>query len=131
MTTDPIADFLIRIKNAGYAKRPSVVVPFSKMKFAIAEVLQTKGFIGEVAKKGKTTPRFLSINLLYEANGRPKVNDVKRISKPSRRLYEKAKNIKSYRSGFGMAVLSTPKGIMADMDAKNANLGGELLFTIW
>lgn len=131
MTTDPIADLLIQIKNAGYAKRPSVTIPFSKMKFAIAELLKDKGYVGEVAKKGKTVPRFISIVLLYETSGRPKVNDVKRISKPSRRLYEKAKNLQGYRSGYGLAVLSTPKGIMTDMDAKKANVGGELLFTIW
>jgi len=129
---DPISDFLIRIKNAGAAGKRNVLVPFSNMKSAIAELLFAKGFIGEIAKKGKTpATKSLSINVLYEADGSPKIRDVKRISKPSRRLYEKTKNIKSYRRGFGMAVLSTPKGIMSDLDARKANVGGELLFTIW
>jgi small subunit ribosomal protein S8 len=132
MNTDPIADFLIRIKNAGYAKQESVSVPFSNMKLAIAEILNKKGFIGEIAKKGKTpATKSLTITLVYNADGSPRVTDVKRISKPSRRLYEKAKNIASFKSGFGMTVFSTPKGIMADQDAKKENLGGEILFSIW
>lgn len=129
---DPIGDFITRIKNAGNAGRESVSIPFSKMKFAIAEILSAKGFVGPVAKKNKgDTPRFIIVNLLYSESGKPAISDVKRISKPSRRLYEKAKNIKQYRRGFGMTVLSTPKGIMADADAKSNNLGGEILFTIW
>ncbi len=129
---DPIADFLIRIKNAGYAGKSSVVVPFSKMKLAIAELLQSKGFLALVSTKGKSpTSKVLSIELGFQENGQPRITDVKRISKPSRRLYEKAKNIKSYRSGVGMTVFSTPKGIMADADARKANLGGEILFSIW
>lgn len=132
MNTDPIADFLIRLKNAGYAKRESISVPFSNMKLAIAELLNKKGFIGEIVKKGKTTAtKSLSITLLYDENRAPRITDVKRISKPSRRLYEKSKSITSYKSGFGMTVLSTPKGIMADMDAKKENVGGEILFSIW
>jgi len=130
--TDPIADFLIRIKNAGYAGKDNVSVPFSKMKLAIAEVLKAKGYLGDVSTKGKTAvTKHLNVGILYEEGGRPKVNDVKRISKPSRRLYEKSKNIKSHRKGYGLAVLSTPQGIMADADARKANVGGELLFTIW
>lgn len=130
--TDPIADLLIRIKNAGLSRKPSVSMPFSKMKLAIAEVLGAKGFLGEVVTKGKTpATKRLEVEVLYEEGGRPRVSDVNRISKPSRRLYEKSKNIKSYRRGVGLAVLSTPKGIMADADARKANVGGELLFTIW
>jgi len=132
MVTDPIGDFIIRLKNAGNTGKESVAVPFSKMKMAVAELLSTKGFVGEVSKKNKgEIARTINVNLLYESDGRPRISDVKRISKPSRRLYEKSKEIKKYRHGFGMAVLSTPKGVMADTDAKKENLGGELLFTIW
>ena len=114
------------------ARRDTISVPFSKMKLAVAELLSTKGFVGAVSQKMKgTTPRYLNVDVLYEADGSPKIRDVNRISKPSRRLYEKSKNIKPYRRGVGISVLSTPNGIMADMDAKKANLGGELLFTIW
>ncbi len=132
MVTDPISDFLIRIKNAGYAGKETVLLPFSKMKLAIAETLAAKGYLGKVSIKGKTpASKYLSVGLVYENGGRPKVNNVKRISKPSRRTYEKAKKIKSYRMGYGLAILSTTQGIMADTDARKANVGGELLFTIW
>ena len=129
---DPIGDFIIRIKNAGSVGKESVSVPFSKMKLAIAELLSAKGFVSNVTKKNKgEIVRFLNVGLLYAEDGSPRISDVKRISKPSRHLYEKAKNIRRYRRGFGMTVFSTPKGIMADVDAKKENLGGEILFTIW
>jgi len=129
---DPIGDFIIRIKNAGNTGKESVSVPFSKMKMAIAELLSSKGYIGSVTKKTKgEVTRSINIDLLYTADGEPVVSGVKRMSKPSRRLYENSKNIKRYRKGFGMSVFSTPKGIMADNDAKKNNLGGEILFNIW
>jgi len=129
---DPIGDFIIRIKNAGNAGKESVVVPFSKMKLAIAELLSVKGFIGVVSEKSRgDVVKTLSITLLYDEDGKPRISDVKRISKPSRHLYQKSKEIRAYRRGFGMTVFSTPKGIMADVDAKKENLGGEILFTIW
>jgi small subunit ribosomal protein S8 len=132
MVTDPIGDFITRIKNAGNTGKESVSVPFSKTKWAIAELLSAKGFIGAVTKKSKgEISKSINIDLLYDKDGEPIISDVKRISKPSRRLYEKAKNIKSFRRGFGMSILSTPKGVMADMDAKKDGLGGEILFNIW
>lgn len=111
--------------------KSEILVPFSKMKFAIAELLSAKGFIGEVVEKTKGSAKFLSVGLLYDEGGRPRVSDVKRISKPGRRMYAKSKDIKRFRRGFGLSVFSTPKGIMADVDAKKENLGGEFLFNIW
>jgi small subunit ribosomal protein S8 len=131
MVTDPIGDFIIRLKNAGATKKESVLVPFSKMKLAIAELLSAKGYLGAVTKKNKGEAKYLNVVLLYEKNGSPVISDVKRISKPSRRLYEKAKTIKRFRRGYGLSVFSTPQGIMADTDAKKNNLGGEFLFNIW
>jgi len=134
--SDPIGDFIIRIKNAGKVGKESVSVPFSKMKLAIAELLSAKGYVGAITKKAKGLPaqagnaKYLEITLLYK-DGEPVVSGVKRMSKPSRRLYESAKNIKKFRRGYGMSVFSTPKGIMADSDAKKNNLGGEFLFNIW
>lgn len=130
MVTDPISDFLIRIKNAGLAGKKSVSIPFSNMKFFIGNILSKKGFVGGVYKKGRKTSKYIEIDLLYEG-GKPKVNDIKIISKPGRRMYGKTKEIHSYRQGFGMTVLSTPKGILADVDAKKENVGGEVLFKIW
>ncbi len=128
---DPIGDFIIRIKNAGMVRKPSVSVPFSKMKFAIAEVLKAKGFLGKFEKKTKGNVNYLYAELLYSEDGKPFISEVSRISKPGRRIYEKSKNIKKFRRGFGLSVFSTPKGVMADMDAKKANLGGEFLFNVW
>ena len=128
---DPIGDFIVRIKNAGSVKKENISVPFSKMKLAIAELLSAKGYIGAVTKKNKGDVKHLSLELLYDKDGSPIVSGVKRMSKPSRRLYENAKNIKRFRRGFGLSVFSTPKGIMADVDAKKNNLGGEFLFNIW
>ena len=126
---DPIADFLIAIKNAGLAGKPSVSVPYSEIKFQIASLLATKGFVGAVSKKGKKA-KSLEVEIAYEA-GAPRVSDVKRISKPSRRLYEGAKEIKPWKQDVGMRVFSTPKGILADMDARKEKVGGEILFSIW
>jgi small subunit ribosomal protein S8 len=129
---DPIADLINRIKNAGHAHKESVSVPFSKMKFAIAELLSKKGMVGSVVRKGKgEIPRYVNIEILYGDDGRPKISDVKRISKPSRRLYEKSKNIRKFKGGFGMTALSTPKGILSGEDARKEKLGGEVLFNIW
>lgn len=128
---DPIGDFIIRIKNAGNVGKGSISVPFSKMKFAIAELLSAKGYVGAVSQKSKGNAKFLNVVLLYTQNDSPVVSGVQRISKPSRRLYEKSKDIKRFRRGFGLSIFSTPKGIMADVDAKKENLGGEFLFNIW
>jgi small subunit ribosomal protein S8 len=128
---DPIGDFIIRIKNAGSVHKKNVLMPFSKMKLAIAELLSAKEYVGAVTKKSKENTKYLNVELLYEKNGKPVVSGVRRMSKPSRRIYESAKNIRKFRKGFGMSVFSTPKGIMGDMDAKKNNLGGEFLFNIW
>lgn len=128
---DPIGDFIIRIKNAGRVGKKSVSLPYSKMKNAIAELLSKKGYLGEISNKSKGNIKYLVVEILYGEDKKPLISDVKRISKPSRRLYEKAKNIRIFRRGYGMSVFSTPKGIMSDWDAKKENLGGEHLFNIW
>lgn len=128
---DPIGDFIIRIKNANAVKKESVSVPFSKIKLAISELLFNKGFVGKVSEKIKGKAKYLNIELLYTEDGKPIVSGTQRISKPSRRIYEKSKNIRPFKKGYGLSVFSTPKGIMADMDAKKENLGGEFLFNIW
>jgi small subunit ribosomal protein S8 len=110
--------------------KPAVSAPFSNMKFAIATLLSQKGLVGEVSKKGKKNGKYLEVGLLY-IQGAPKITDIKIVSKPSRRMYGKAKEMRVFRQGYGMTVYSTPKGIMADMDAKKENIGGEILFTIW
>ncbi len=129
--TDPIGDFIIRIKNAGMVRKETVSLPSSKMKLAIAELLSKKGFLGEVSSKAKDGKNTMTVSLLYREDGTPKIRDVQRISKPGRRIYEKSKDIKRFKRGFGISVFSTPKGILADSDAKEQNLGGEILFKLW
>jgi len=111
------------------AGKESVVVPFSNIKFQIANLLKEKGFVSDVAKKGKKG-KYLEVALRYD-DRTPFINDVKRISKSSKRVYMQAKEIYSYRQGVGMTVFSTPKGILSDMDAKKSKVGGEALFSIW
>jgi small subunit ribosomal protein S8 len=130
MTTDPIADMIITIKNAGNASKEDVVIPYSKVKQAIATCLMKEGYVKSVAKKTKKGFPAIEIGIAYVGDA-PRVNDVKRISKPSRRMYMGTKDIRPYKSGHGMTVLSTPKGIMSDKEARKEMVGGEILFTIW
>ena len=127
---DPIADMIVRIKNASDAEKKSVVFPYSKLKLAILETLMKEGFIKSFSKKGKKIAKFIEVVLVYE-DGMPKIQDVERVSKASKRIYYKAKNVKKVKNGFGAMILSTPKGIMTDKMAREANMGGEALFKIW
>lgn len=128
---DPIADMIIRMKNAGDSKKESTVFPYSKIKSAILEVLQKEGYINSYSKKGKKVVKYLEVELSYDENGNSKINGVDRVSKSSKRVYSKSKELKKVKNGFGLAILSTPKGIMTDKGAKEANVGGEILFKIW
>lgn len=127
---DPIADMLISIKNAGNAGKATAVVPFSMMKESIASVLYKNGYIASYAKKGKKVAKTLELGIAFDAKA-ARVHDVLRMSKPSRRMYIKAAEIKSVRNGYGLMVLSTPKGLMTGDEAKKAQVGGEVLFKIW
>ncbi len=128
---DKIANMLIMIKNAGMAGKTTVVVPHSKMKEAIAHCLVKGKFIAGASKKtlegGKAA---LEINLIREG-GAPRITQVERISKPSKRVYIKAKDMKPVRQGFGAMVISTPKGILLASEARKELVGGEALFKIW
>lgn len=130
MTTDNISDFIIQLKNASLARKPSFTVPYSKFKASIAEVLKKEGFIKDFSKKGKKVLKNLEVELVYE-NNEPKVNDVQRVSKVSKRIYFGADQIRSVRQGFGKLILTTPKGIMTDREARKQKVGGEPLFKIW
>jgi small subunit ribosomal protein S8 len=127
---DPIADMIVRLKNASDSKKESVVFPQSKLKLAILDVLMKEGFIKSFGKKGKKVAKFIEVGLSYDANG-PKITGVERVSKTSKRVYSKSKEIKKVKNGYGALILSTPKGIMTDKAAKEAHVGGEALFKIW
>ena len=131
MITDPIGDFIVRLKNAGAVKKNSVVVPFSKLKLAIALTLKKSSYVGEITESGSDPRKNLVVELLYDENNMPKINGVKRISKPGRRLYAKAREVFPVKYGRGLLVLSTPSGIVTDKEAREKRLGGETLFQIW
>lgn len=131
MVSDPIGDFIIRLTNAGAVKQASVAVPFSTLKLAVAEKLKEAGFIAGAEKKGKKVKKTLDVMLKYDHNGTPRINGVKRISKPGRRVYKGVLEITPVRYGHGSLILSTPKGILTDKEAKAAKVGGEALFEIW
>ena len=127
---DSISNMITHIKNAGHAGRHNVVITYSNLKADIAKVLKEEGFIKDFRKLTRDSKQFLSLDLLID-NRIPKVKGVKRISKSSKRVYKKAAEIRPVRQGYGLLVLSTPKGVMAGYKAKRAKLGGEALFSIW
>lgn len=127
---DKIADMLIRIKNAGNAGKEFTVVPHSKLRFAVAEALQKKGYVASVNNKGKKTKKVIEIGIAYEG-GTPKLQGAERISKLSRRVYYGFRDIRPVKNGYGLLMLSTPKGIISGEEARKENVGGEALFKIW
>ena len=135
MVTDPIADMLIRIKNAQMAHAERVLIPTSKIKSKIAQILKDAGYLADVdskKKKGnKTEHEYLDVGLQYDAEDQGAINGIKVVSHPSRHLYIHAKDFRPVRSGYGMAVISTSKGVMTAKDARKENVGGEILFEIW
>ena len=130
----PIADMLTTIMNAQAVNKESVILPFSKMKFDIANVLKANGYLAGVERKKRKAKKFehefISATLKYDEHGSA-ISGVKLISRPSRRMYIKASQIKPVRSGHGMSVVSTPKGVMDSKEARKQKLGGEILFEIW
>ena len=131
MITDPVGDMINRIKNAGAAKKVSVAIPHSILKYAIAEKLKEIGFVSAVEKRGRKVRKAIEITVAYNDNGTPKIRGVKRISKPGRRMYMSVKDIVPVKYGYGASVLSTPKGVMTGDEARKQKVGGEMLFHIW
>jgi len=127
MITDIISDMIIRLKNASLAKKQTVVVKKTKLTESIAQSLKKAGFIGSINKESNGS---LSIDLVYIGD-EGRIHEVERISKPSRRIYQKSSDIRSYKSGFGNYFISTTKGIMTDVEARKNKVGGEVLFKIW
>jgi small subunit ribosomal protein S8 len=131
MTTDPIADMIIRVKNATMAGHDTVSVPMSNMKLAIAEKLKQRGLFADVATHGKHTEKSIEITFAKDESGSFRFSDVRRVSKPGCRVYMGAGDIKPVRGGSGAIVISTPKGIMFGEEARKQHVGGEALFEIW
>jgi len=129
--SDPIADMLTRIRNAGKAKFNSIDIPGSKLKTELARVLKDEGFIRNYKFIKDNKQGILRVYLKYDEEQAHIIIGLKRVSKPSRRFYVKSKDIKPVLNGMGIAILSTSKGIVTDKKARSDNLGGEILCNIW
>lgn len=127
---DQISNMIITLKNGGKAGKESVILPYSKLKNSIAEYLKKEGYVGQVLKKIKKGFPILEIELIY-TDKKPKINEVERISKQSKRVYFKIKDINKVKNGLGLLLLSTPKGILSGSEARKEHVGGEALFRIW
>ena len=128
---DPIGDLIARINNAQLRKKSKVSTPGSRLRVSVLEVLKNEGFIRGYAKVDHADGRSeLDIELKY-FDGEPVIREMSRVSKPGRRVYVAVRNLPRINNGLGVAILSTPKGVMADHDARDANVGGELLCTVF
>lgn len=128
--TDPIADMLTRIRNAAAVKKPEVVLPFSKVKLSIAKLLEAENYVEKVETTKEANFEKVKITLKYN-DGQSAISHLKRISKPGQKIYVNSQDIPKILNGYGLAVLSTSKGIMSDRQAKLAKIGGELMCEIW
>ena len=131
MLTDPIADMLARIRNAGHARHSTVQVPESRLKREIARILTERGYLAGVESDGHEKKPTLTLSLRYGPRNRPLIEGLERVSKPSRRVYVNVGRIPKIRNGLGMAILSTPRGILSDEQAREARVGGEVLAQVW
>ena len=131
--TDPIADTLTRIRNAGVARHSQVAMPTSKMREAIARILKDEGFISdyEVLPGKVTSTLLMHMKYTRERHPKPVITGLQRVSKPGRRVYTKKQDIPWVRSGLGVAILSTPKGVMTGRQARREGIGGEVLCYVW
>ena len=129
--SDPLADMLTRVRNAGKAKHKSVDIPGSQINTDLASVLKEEGFIRNFKFIKDNKQGILRIYLKYDQNDRHVIYGVDRVSKPSRRIYVKSKDVKPVLNGLGISVLSTSKGLITDKQARKENVGGEVLCAIW
>lgn len=128
--TDPITDMLNRIRNAQAVAKETVTIPFSNIKYEIAKILEKENFVGKVEKKGRKIKKTIEVVLKYE-DKEPAILGLKRISKPGQRIYTGFNEIKKVKQGYGIAIISTPKGLMTDRKAKKDKIGGEIIAHIW
>ena len=129
--TDAIADMLTRIRNANSAKHDSVKIPASNMKKAIAQILVDEGYIKSFTVEEDGKQGIMDVQLKYGPNKSQVISGLRRVSKPGLRIYTNVEDMPKVMKGLGIAILSTPKGIMTDKDARKANVGGEVLAFVW
>jgi small subunit ribosomal protein S8 len=131
MMTDPIADMLTRIRNAVRVERPHITMPLSKVKRGLAEVLKREGYIWDWTEEAGEPASQLKLELKYGPNGERVIRHIKRVSTPGRRVYSRASDLKPVLNGLGIKVLSTSRGVISDREARQRNLGGEVLCELW
>lgn len=131
MMTDPIADMLTRIRNGVSVERPFVEVPASKVKRGLAQVLKREGYIWDWQEVESQPVNSLRLDLKYGPNGERVIQKIRRVSKPGRRVYSGAKDLAPVLNGLGISVVSTSSGVLSDREARQKNLGGEVLCEIW
>ncbi len=129
--TDPIADMLTRIRNACAARKESVEVPWSKLKETLLQILREEGFVGDCVIIEKESKPWLRVVLRYDQQNRPLISGLRRVSKPGLRVYVGVDEIPSVRQGLGIAILSTPAGVLTDREARQKRVGGEVLCSVW
>ena len=131
MLTDPIADMLTRIRNGAQARHAQVRCPSSRLKLGVARVLAQEGFLSDVREEVESGRPTLVIELRYDADGASVIDGIRRVSRPGRRVYVGVDGIPKVRNGLGVAVLSTPRGVLVDRAAREAKVAGELLCEVW
>jgi small subunit ribosomal protein S8 len=131
MMTDPIADLLTRIRNVVRVERPHVDIPLSKMKLRLAAVLHREGFVWDSEVIEGTPVSILRIKLKYGPNGEHLIEHIERLSRPGRRVYLGVGELREVRQGTGISILSTPKGLLSNREARQQGVGGELLCQLW
>ena len=134
MLTDPIADMLTRIRNGALARHDRIEIPASKLKFAVAQILKSEGYIADVREAEadlKAHDKKLTIVLKYGRDRQSAIDGIRRVSRPGRRVYVRHDRIPRVFSGLGISILSTSRGLVSDRDARRLKLGGELLCEVW
>ena len=129
--TDPISDMLTRMRNALNAKQTFVIVPFSKFKMEILNTMKKSGYIDDVKEIGESPEKIMKIKLKYSNSGKSVISGLKKISKPGRRIYANQNSLPVVLGGLGVAVVSTPQGVMTNIEAKKKNIGGEVICEIY
>lgn len=127
---DPISDMLTSIRNALTARHSMVITPFSNFKYEVAKIFEKEGFVEKTEKKGRRSKKIIEITLKYSDDA-PAISGLRRVSKPGQRIYSDWKKIKRVKGGYGMAIISTSKGLMTNREARKNKLGGEMVCEVW
>ncbi len=130
MNTDPISDMLTRVRNAQAVNKKEVLVPYSDFKYNVIKCIEKEGFVESVIKRKVEREKYINITLKYE-NNKPTISEIKRVSSPGQRIYSKKKDLRGVKGGRGIFVLSTPKGVMTNKEARSKEVGGEIICEVW